>query len=298
LDTNHDGREESMMDRRKLPALALGLLAAVGGCTTTTGLLRNDTKTEARKPTEEMTHKASTYVAFGDFRAAASFAPEHNQAQQLQFREDAKRSYQKALEVDPNYLPAHVALARLLQACEDHPGAVECYKKALEIDSQDPALWFEMGMCEGRAKKWEPAVTAVKKACELDPANRQYSTTLGLTLARAGRFDESFAALCRHNGEAKAHCDLARMLRHMKQTDLARQHAQLALNKDPSMTAARSLLTDLESKPPEGAIKTVSCSEPADGQAQAAPIVSSAGREGRPIRVPPLPVITTRSGTQ
>ena len=148
-------------------------------------------------------------------------------------------------------------------------------------------------MCQCRAKNWNTAVEGLGKASELDPGNRQYSTTLGFALARAGRYEESYLALARHNGEPKAHFDLARMLRHLNQPELARQQVALALQKDPSMADARALAAELDAKSAaaKADVQTASHSEPVGGDGgETAPATTR--KPGQPIRLPPLPVIS------
>jgi tetratricopeptide (TPR) repeat protein len=291
------------MDCRKALVLAVGLLGGVGGCTfpfTNPGAAPPGGAPPAAASGEEpVTHKAPTYLAFGDFRAAAGFAKEHSSAQQKQFREDARLAYLKAIEIDPKFLPAYLALGRLLQGCDDHAGAVAVFERALQINGQNAALWHELGMCQCRAKNWSTAIDSLRKACLLDANNRGYATALGYALARAGRFDESYAALRRLNGEAKAHYDLARMLRHLGQIQLAWTHAVEASQKDPRLPGVRALMDELCGKaPPEGgAVQPVSCYQPPP-----LPQVEAPGRyeerAGRPIRVPPLPVIPTHTAAE
>jgi tetratricopeptide (TPR) repeat protein len=287
------------MDCRKTLVLALGLLIGVGGCTYPFARSSVNPPTSGNEP-EPMTHKASTYVAFGDFRAAAGFASENSPAQQKQFREDAKQAYLKALEIDSKHMPAYLALARLLQGCDDQAGAVAVFERALQVSGQDPALWHELGMCHCRAKNWSTAIEGLQKACLLDPNNKPYSTALAFALARAGRYDESYAALRRLSSEAKAHYDLARMLRHLDQIDLARKHVMIALQKDPKQPGAKALLDELNSKAsaqqPSG-IQQVGYNQPA-ARTRAAATGQASDAVGRPIRLPPLPVISIRSMEQ
>ena len=119
------------MDCRTALVLALGLLVGISGCTTSTSGFRLGSSS---KPKEDITHKASTYVAFGEFRAKSAQSQEHTAEQRQQFRDDARLSYLKAIEVDSNYLPAYVALAQLQQSAEDHAGAAAVYAKAIGVD--------------------------------------------------------------------------------------------------------------------------------------------------------------------
>lgn len=321
------------MDCRKPLVVVLGLLVGVAGCTTTLPGVRPDTATQLVGEDGGVIHKAPTYVAFGDFRAKSAQSTEHTPAQRQQFREEARLSYLKAIEVDPKYVPGYVALARFQQACEDHGSAVAVYQKALNLAPRDAALWFELGMCQCRARDWTAALASMRKAAELEPANRKYATIAGYALARAGQWEEAYGVLSRVNGAARAHYDLARMLAHVQKADDARQHAQAALAMDPNLNGARDLLSELDGKSPSGlTIETVNYSAPAAPEARApSPIVQTAATDdpplpriitpnslaieqngtssdaprivggegvGRPIRLPPLPVISIRSKSE
>ncbi len=258
------------MDCRKPLALALGLMGCVAGCHSLDG---PQTSTVNKKAEDVVVQKPSTFVAFGDFRAKAGFSPDNDAASQRQYREEARLSYQKALEIDPKYLPAHAALGRLYVAMEDPGHAVAAYQKAVKLNDRDPALWFELGMCHGRQNEWALAVAATKKACERDPDNRLYANTLGFALARAGRHDESFEVMARANGPAKAHYNLARVLCYSNEPEKARQQLMLALQKDPELATARTMLAAIDGRTPaaEGSvIATVGHVEPAPMRAPGA----------------------------
>ncbi len=290
------------MDCRKSLFLALSLLAGSGGCGSL--LPMRAAKTEMPPSSEDKLYKPATYVAFADYRASASFTKGMDPAVQDQYREDARRSYLKAIDVDARYLPAYQGLARLQEGCEDHAGAAATYEKARQLAPQDASLCYQQGLCYCRAKNWKAAVQTLRKACDMDPSNRQYSTTLGFTLARAGMYNDSFVVLSRQFGEATAHSDLARMLHHLNQPELARQQALLALTKDPSQQDARTLLASLEQRGAarqpaplaerKNEIQLVGYTEPAASRpSPAQPLPPE-----RTIRVPPLPVIAIQTKTE
>lgn len=233
---------------RSLVLPALGLLLGLAGCQT----MMSGTKTTQApqaKEAEPVKHQAATYVAFADFRARSGFAPEYPPDSQQQFREEAKLSYLKAIEVDPKHLPAHLGLARLAAKCENFAASVSTYQKALEITPGDATLWHELALVQCRQKDWHSATISLKKACELAPNNRQFANTLGLTYARAGRTDEAIAILSQLHGQAKAHYDLARMLKHMGRVAEAKQHLQVTLARDPANKAAKDFLATIDAPP-------------------------------------------------
>jgi tetratricopeptide (TPR) repeat protein len=242
--------------------------------------------------------RPATCVAFGDFLAREANSAEQSAVQKQQLREQARKAYQQALTLDEKYLPALQELAVLYVAMDDHAHAVGTLQKALQFYPQDAKLWYELGMCHSRQKEWQPALEALGKAVERDPENRQYVNTLGYALARAGRYDESLACFGRVNGEAKAHYNLARMLRHMDQPELTRQHLELALQKDPELADAKSLLGEMNgaAQPvqPAGHVENSSATEeihPALLETPAASTVEPAPSPPR-IVLPPPPVLT------
>lgn len=196
-----------------------------------------------------ITPKAKTCVALGAVRERWAMEKTRNTTERDQMYDLARRSYQQALEIDPHYLPAYLALAKLYEKIGDYERCQATYRRALQIQSRDGALWFEMGMCQARRKEWPSAVDSLKTAHELEPENRLYTKTLGLCLARAGRYDDSFDCLKRVVGDAEAHCDLARMLHHMNQDAASRQQLQVALQMNPQLESARFFQQELDGPP-------------------------------------------------
>jgi Flp pilus assembly protein TadD len=247
------------MDRRYLAFVLLGLMTAAAGCTHTGPAARTDTPSAPPSASGDgaaMVHKAPTYVAFADMVASAAFLPDKTPHQRQVARDEARLGYLKAIETDPKHLPAYVALARLQQASQDYAGAAATYSGALTVAPTDPGLWYDLGLCQGRQKQWANSVTSLRKACELTPGNKVYLTTLGYTLGRAGKLQESLTVLTQAQGEAKAHYDLARLLQHMNQPELARRLAATALAKDPNLPGAGELLQELNNPGPPAAQPT------------------------------------------
>src|SRR5262245_59802907 len=110
-----------MMRGRGSLVLGLGLLAAAGGCTHQTappavtgeGALVTNTQKSTLPPARAdfkkdqqapRTPKASTCVAYGDFRAAEAMAPDQAPEAREHNREQARKAYRRALEIDPKCL--------------------------------------------------------------------------------------------------------------------------------------------------------------------------------------------------
>jgi tetratricopeptide (TPR) repeat protein len=273
------------MNGRASLVLALGLLTGVVGCTPP-GLLPlaspgPDPKAAptpkaapppaaaaAQPPTDGPPKKphAATFVAAGQLAEKSAQDPARTAADRATLMEEARKAYQKAIATDPNYLPAHAALADLYLTQGDEERCFATYQKALKAHPNEAPLWFGLGMCYSRLKRWDEAVAKLRKAHELDPDNRPYANTLGYCLARAGRYEENLACFRGVVGESRAQYNLARMLHHMNRDDLARQHLQLALRADPHLAPARTLLAQLKGgQPASGVVQASGVADDQDG---------------------------------
>ncbi len=243
------------MEGRASLMLALGLMAVTSGCMNHSAMplvAKNDPPPASSKKESEpgqRQSKPATCVAFGDFFERCAADPKRSSTERDHLRDDARKAYQQALQNDPNHLPALHALARLYNDMEDYARAVATYQNALKAHPQEKSLYYELGMTYARHKEWNPALENLRRAVQLDPEQRTYAHTYAFCLARAGRYDESLAAFARVEDEGNAHYNLARMLHHMKEDELSKQHLRAALEKKPDLAPARDLLASLEAGP-------------------------------------------------
>jgi len=249
------------MECRKSLVLALALAASCVGCVTSQTRKTapppgpSPTEAAARKDTADgKKQRASTEVAFGTYKVREATNPQANPPltpqQKEQMLEQARVSFERARQIDPNYLPAYSALANLLVVQGEYDRAVAEYQKGLKRNAKEASLWLELGMCHCRRKDWPQAIQCLQQAHDLDPGNRTYSKALGLTLAAAGRGKEALPLLTPVLGPAEAQCAVARMCHRLGQDEQCRQHLQLALELDPSSAGARELLARLDGPAP------------------------------------------------
>ncbi len=62
--------------------------------------------------------------------------------EQLEKYEDAFKSYQAAIELEPTFVDAYVELGGMLTKIEDYAGAERCYADALKLTPDDPAVRY------------------------------------------------------------------------------------------------------------------------------------------------------------
>jgi pentatricopeptide repeat protein len=128
---------------------------------------------------------------------------------------------------------------------DDDAHALETLDSALKQYPNAGGVYYLRGMVYSKRKEWEPALDNLGKAAQLEPENRTYVDTLGHALARAGRVEEAMHVFQRVNTEGVAYYQLARMMQHLNQPEKSREYAQLALQKEPNLQDAQSLLAQL-----------------------------------------------------
>jgi tetratricopeptide (TPR) repeat protein len=185
-------------------------------------------------------------VAFGNASSETATDTKRPPTDRQRAYDQAQKAYQQALQIEPNNPDALIRLARLHNGMGDQARAVAAYHKAIQRLPKQAALWYELGMCHARQKEWEPALESLRQAALLEPDQKVYGRAFAFGLARTGRFDESWTAFAKVDGEAMAHYNLARMLHHMEKDELSKWHVLAALARQPNLTSARALLAALE----------------------------------------------------
>lgn len=105
----------------------------------------------------------------------------------------AERLIQRALQVDPNSVAALAQLAELRRRRGDLEGAIGLYRQALTIDRQ-PFVYLGLGDVLQRAGRHPEAVEAFRSALELDPDSATAHYDLGVTYGKMGRLEEAVDA--------------------------------------------------------------------------------------------------------
>jgi len=81
----------------------------------------------------------------------------------------ATAHYQLTVELRPSSLMARLPLARLLVTQGDHLGAIEQYRRIVELEPDELLHWINLGNLLVHQEQWLEAVAAWKRVIELDP---------------------------------------------------------------------------------------------------------------------------------
>ena len=172
----------------------------------------------------------------------------------------ARRQYEKALELDPDNVRALVAYARFRDRLGDFAGAVELYDRARAADPQSAVVWNDLGLCYARRGEHDQAIAAFERAVSLEPANPRYRNNLAGALVQADRPDRAVEELRAVYSEAIAHHNVGYFLHRIHRDDQAARYLKQAIELDPSLEAARTLLAEVDrpSRRAPGAAQPVS----------------------------------------
>ena len=100
---------------------------------------------------------------------------------------EAREAYERALELDPGVVDAHVNLGRQLHMAGELGRAEPHYREAARLDPDDPTPHFNLGVLLEEVGRREEAVHAYRQAILRDPDFADAHCNLGLLLESLGR---------------------------------------------------------------------------------------------------------------
>jgi serine/threonine protein kinase/tetratricopeptide (TPR) repeat protein len=154
----------------------------------------------------------------------------------------AIRTYQAALQIDPNYAEAHHSLGVVLFDRKDLDGAIREYQAALRIKPNYIGSHYGLGNAFYAKKDLAGAIREYQAALKINPSHAQAHHNLGVVLFDKkdldGAIREFQAALTIDPRFAQAHNHLGTVLVVKKDLDGAIRAYQAALQIDPNYAEA------------------------------------------------------------
>lgn len=130
----------------------------------------------------------------------------------------ARKSYEKAVKLDPKYADAINNIGTVYYAEKKYRTAISRYRKSLALKPDAASVWGNLGTAYYARGKYEEMASAYKKALELDPMVFEHRNSFGVLLQERTVADR-----------ARYHYELARMYAHTGQTELALQYLRKSL---------------------------------------------------------------------
>jgi protein O-mannosyl-transferase len=105
--------------------------------------------------------------------------------------DDAVAQYQKALEINPNYVAAHYNLGNALFRKGQLDEAIAHFQKALEINPKDAEAHINLGNALLQKEQFDEAVGQFQQAVEINPNDAEAHYDLGNALFQKGQLEEA-----------------------------------------------------------------------------------------------------------
>lgn len=150
-------------------------------------------------------------------RSAASLLERGIQLDEAGRLKDAISAHEKALELDPGLMQAHVNLIILYGRAGDFRKAEEQYQAALRLNpNKYPDTYYNYGVLLMKEGKFDRAQEALDNALTINPSYAEAHNDMGYLLERQGKLDEAAFEYQKAVEERpefrKAHFNLARLL--------------------------------------------------------------------------------------
>jgi predicted CXXCH cytochrome family protein len=163
--------------------------------------------------------------------------------------QSAVRYFGKALQLEPDFVPARLNLADALRQMQNETRAGDVLREGLARSPDDAALHHAYGLFLVRQSQAEGGLGELRRAVELEPANSRYTYVLGVALNSLGRQDEALALLRRVRADFPTDYDvgwaLATILRDAGDIENALQTADELAAQFPDDAAVRALAESL-----------------------------------------------------
>ena len=196
--------------------------------------------------------------------------------------DNARESYETAIEQNPQSVEAILGLARLdLLAGRVHE-AERRFLKAIEVQPGDPAVIESVGQFYLTQDRLDDAVKQLTKGVELAPANKRLRQKLGIALARNGRIAAAEQQFAQAVGEAEADYNIGLILYEQGDVAASEQRFLDAVLKKPTLAQAQHWLDAVRQEMNGAAIN-------APPVQQAAASAASSGRLTREAAYAALP---------
>ena len=162
---------------------------------------------------------------------------------------EAEAELKKALEIDPDFIPAAVTLADLYRGLGRDAEAEPVLRTAIARQALAPAAHYSLGLWLIRAGRRDEALAELKLAAEQGPTNPQLSYVYAVALSELGNPADAMQilriAVQRHPYHRDSLMLLATIERGAGLIDAARGHAERLAALEPDNPAVQQLLATL-----------------------------------------------------
>jgi Flp pilus assembly protein TadD len=165
-------------------------------------------------------------------------------------RDAARRAYERALALDPTFVPAYVNLADHHRALNQDQHGEQLLRRGIARVPEAAALHHTLGLLLVRRGRTAEAVVALGRASRLAPTSARYAYVYGVALSSTGAGDRALTTLRqaheRHPGDPDILMALTTISRDRGDRGAARGYARKLLQVAPELPEAGQLVRELD----------------------------------------------------
>ncbi len=168
--------------------------------------------------------------------------------QALERWNEAADAYRRALDLEPNFADAQMALGIVSQRSGQLAAAAAAYRRALTLRPEDSRVWGNLGTVLRELGDIDESIRSLKSAVALDPGIVSYAVNLGVSLCRKRDFCAAETllrdALRREPNRADAALNLGSALQGQGLPQDALEYFRRAVALRPNYAEAWNVLAD------------------------------------------------------
>ncbi len=105
--------------------------------------------------------------------------------------EGARAKYESVLEIDPDYVQAHVNLVAVHGELGNHDQSARHFERSIDLDPSIPEAYYNYGVSRHFAEDYPAAADAFRKVIEINPHHADAHSNLATTLDALGQPSEA-----------------------------------------------------------------------------------------------------------
>lgn len=105
--------------------------------------------------------------------------------------DDAVESYERALQIQPDLIPAWLGRAKILRRLKRYDEAISANQKVLQLHPDNPKGWFGLGYTLKDAGRYQEAIEVYEQLHKIQPNNHQGWKHQGYVLTKLGKYDQA-----------------------------------------------------------------------------------------------------------
>lgn len=151
--------------------------------------------------------------------------------------------FEEALELEPDDVGVHEALATTCYLAQDHPGAIRHFMRLTQLKPRDSTAWVNLGAIHNLREEYQEAIKASRKGIQRDGKNAEAYYNLGIAqknLAQTSMAVAAYRESVRLDPDnADAHVNLANIYMEQVNHRKAKKHYEQALRVNPKFDRAK-----------------------------------------------------------